>query len=131
MASQDRTERPRAEHQESLWVLAISPLVWAAHFMACYLTAAIWCAKQGRGAELGSVRLTIAAYTAVAMVAIAATAWMGWRRHRFGSAATPHDLDTPADRQRFLGFATLLLSALSGVATLYVALTAVFFETCR
>jgi len=48
-----------------------------------------------------------------------------------GTEATTHDLDTPEDRHRFLGFATLLLSGLSAVAVLYAAFAATFFDTCR
>jgi hypothetical protein len=44
---------------------------------------------------------------------------------------TPHDADTIQDRRRFLAYATLLLSGLSFVATLFVALPAVFFASCR
>ena len=48
-----------------------------------------------------------------------------------GTEVTTHDLDSPEDRHRFLGFATLLLSGLSGVAVLYAALAAMYFDTCR
>jgi hypothetical protein len=48
-----------------------------------------------------------------------------------GTEATTHDLDSPEDRHRFLGFATLLLSGLSAVAVAYAALAATFFDTCR
>jgi hypothetical protein len=120
------------EHEESLWWLTVSPSIWAAHFLASYLTAAIWCAKAvPPGGPLAPVRTAIAAYTAVALAGIVATGWHGLRRHRLGTAARPHDVDTPGDRSRFLGFATLLLSGLSAVATVYVALVAVFVETCR
>lgn len=116
------------EKKESLWMLATSPVIWAAHFLLCYVTAAIWCAKVG--GPLGSVRLAIAIYTVAALGGIGTMAWIGLRRHTFGSATVPHDFDTPEDRHRFLGFATLLLSALSAVAVIYVAIVAVFIERC-
>jgi hypothetical protein len=50
--------------------------------------------------------------------------------HTLGHAALPHDDDTPEDRQRFLGFATLLLSVLSAVAVIYAAAVVVFIERC-
>ena len=117
--------------EDSLWTLAVSPAIWAAHFLVSYVVAAVWCAKRGSEAGLGPPRLVIALLTAVALVAIGITGWRGWLRHGYGSGAVPHDFDTPADRHRFLGFATLLLSGLSAVATLYVALAAAFVETCR
>lgn len=125
------TDETREEHQ-SLWLLTISPTIWAVHFLASYLTAAVWCAKFARPSDsLGSVRVAIAVYTAVALAGIGITAWVGYRRHSFGHASVPHDFDTPEDRHRFLGFATLLLSALSAVATVYVALAAVFLGDCH
>lgn len=120
------------EKNESLWILTVSPTLWAAHFLLSYLTAAVWCAKiVGRDGSLGTVRVAIAVYTALALLGIGITGWIGYRRHSYGDASTPHDYDTPEDRHRFLGFATLLLSALSAVATLYVALAALFIGTCR
>ena len=119
------------EQNESLWVLTASPVIWAAHFMLCYLSAAIWCAKVvGRDGSLSEVRLTIAAFTGLALIAIGLIGRVGLRRHRLGSATVPHSFDTSEDRHRFLGFATLLLSALSAVATLYVALVAIFIGSC-
>lgn len=120
------------EKNESLWMLTISPALWAGHFLLSYVTAAVWCAKlAGRDGSLLEVRLAIAVYTALALLGIGITGWVGYRRGDLGRSTTPHDLDTPEDRHRFLGFATLLLSCLSAVATLYVALAAVFIETCR
>lgn len=120
------------EGHESLWRLAASPLVWAAHLMASYCTAAIFCEKySGADDSLAAVRVAIAVFTALALAAIAAFGLRGYQRHRFGDANTPHDFDSPEDRHRFLGFATLLLSGLSAVAVVYQALPAVFIGSCR
>jgi hypothetical protein len=123
----------KPEKDESIWLLTISPTIWAAHFMACYLTAAIWCAKTSDvDAAFGIVRTSIGIYTLVAVLSISAVAWVGYRRHVSRSAAHgPHDTDTPEDRHSFLGFATLLLSGLSLVATLFVALVALFVGSCN
>ena len=119
------------EEHESLWLLTVSPVIWTAHFLLSYGTAAIWCAKvAGPGGSLLQARLAIAVYTALALTGIGITGWAGYRRHNFGGA-TPHDFDSPEDRHGFLGFATLLLSALSAAATVYVALAAVFIESCQ
>lgn len=120
-----------AEEGESLWILALGPTIWMGHFLASYVLAAVWCAKvAGRTGALGPVRLWIAGFTVVALAGIAATFVAGMRRHRSGTAGAPHRADTPEDRHRFLGFATALLSGLSAVAVVYVALAALFFETC-
>ena len=119
------------ERRESLWWLAASPAIWIAHLLATYITAAIFCAKAGREATLDTVRTAIVIYTAVALVGVIAIGVRGLRHHRYGRAATPHDFDTKEDRHRFLGFATLLLSGLSLVGVVFVALPIVFVGTCR
>jgi hypothetical protein len=120
-----------AEENQSLLLLATSPMIWAAHFMLSYLTAAIWCAKMaGPDASLGGVRVAIAIYTVLALSGIGITGWRALRRHRYGTATLPHDDDLPEDRHRFLGFAALLLSALSVVAVIYAALVIVFIKSC-
>jgi hypothetical protein len=122
----------RARDKDTLWLLTVAPTIWAGHLLLSYMTAAIWCAKfAAPGGSLNAIRTAIASYTAIALVAIMIVGWEGLRRHRHGTEATTHDLDSPGDRHRFLGFATLLLSGLSAVAVLYAALAATFFETCR
>lgn len=118
-------------HEENLWLIALSPAIWAAHFLLCYITATIWCAKVvGRDGSLEGVRIAVAIYTVVALFGIIATGLRGFRMHVLGAATVPHDFDTPEDRHRFLGFATVLLSGLSAVATIYVAASAVFIGDC-
>lgn len=120
-----------SEENQSLWMLAVSPTLWAIHFLLCYLTAAIWCAKfAGPDGSLGKVRIAMVVYTAAALTGIGITAWKGYRRHEHGTATVPHDFDTPEDRHRFLGFATLLLSGLSAVAVVFVGLNVIFFTRC-
>ena len=123
---------PLAEKKESLWRLIASPLIWAAHFMACYVTAAVWCAKFApRDGSLGPVRWAIVAYTVVALIGITWNGRSGLRRHQRGSETIAHDYDTAGDRHGFLGYASVLLSALSAVATVFAALVAIYFEDCR
>ena len=120
------------EEHESLWRLTAAPVIWAVHFLASYCTAAIWCARlAGPDGALGRVRVAIAVYTVLALIGIGITGWQAFRRHSFGATTVPHDFDSRESRHRFLGFATLLLSALSAVATLYVALAAVFIGSCH
>lgn len=127
-----RDDGPASESRQTLWLLAAAPTIWAIHFLASYITAAIWCAKLGGPAgSLGWVPAAVGVYTAVALVGIGVVGGIGWRRHDYGTAAVPHDFDTRADRHRFLGFATVLLSGLSAVAVIYVAAVALFFRTCR
>ncbi len=120
------------EKDESLWMLTVSPVVWSTHFLLSYVTVAIWCEKiAGRDGSLFGARVAVAIYTAVALIVIAITAWSAYQRHRKRGGELPHDADTPEDRHRFLGFATLLLSGLSAVAVIFDTLPAVIFGSCR
>jgi len=127
----DDTQGPE-EETESLWWLTVAPAAWVAHLLASYATVAVWCAKvTDRDGALGDARWMVAAYTAVALALIGWVAVHGFRRHRFGEGVRPHELDTPGDRHRFLGFATFLLAGVSAVATVYVSLVVVFIGSCQ
>lgn len=119
------------EKKQSLWLLTASPVLWAAHFLLSYITASIWCAKvTNPNRPFATVITAIIIYTIVALAGIGIVGWVGYRKHSYGAAALPHDDDTPEDRHRFLGFSTLLLSALSAVAVIYAAFVVIFFRNC-
>jgi hypothetical protein len=118
--------------EANLWLLFSAPTVWAVHFLLCYVLAAVHCEKAGADfAGLGSVRLWIGVLTAIALLLVSAIGMQAWRHWGFGANAPPHDADTPEDRQRFLGYATLLISALSFVAVVFTALPVLFIADCR
>lgn len=120
------------ERHESFWMLVASPALWAVHFGLCYITAAIWCAKVTSAlTPLGGVRTAVLVFTVLALAGISLTGWWGYRAHNYGNGSLPHDDDTPEDRHRFMGYATLLLSGLSGVAVIFAALVVLFVETCQ
>jgi hypothetical protein len=120
------------ERTVHLLMLAAAPAIWILHFLLSYVTVAIWCARiAGPGGPLGGARTAIAWYTIFALAGIALVGWSGYTRHRHGTETQPHDSDMPEARHRFLGFATLLLAGLSAVATVYVAMSAMFFQTCH
>jgi hypothetical protein len=130
LTDQQAPEAP-PEERDTLWLLTFSPTIWAVHFLSSYLTVSVWCAKAaGRVGELSNIRIAIGVFTLLALVGITLTGWRGWRQHTFGHATAPHDFDTPGNRHRFLGFSTLLLSGLSFVATIFVALCVVFIRSC-
>ena len=119
------------EKPTSLWILAAPPTIWAAHFLLSYVTAAIVCAKSTRSlTAVTPAQLAIVVYTAGALLAIAWFARWGWRHHAEGGAKLPHDDDSPEDRERFLGFATFLLSGLVAVAVIFLALSVAVAGTC-
>jgi len=119
------------EKNERLWVIAVSPAIWATHFVVSYATAAIWCAKvAGRDGSLSGARWAIFAYSVAALAAIALVGWNGWRAHGYRGGRIPHDADTPEDRHRLLGAATALLSGLSAIAVVYAASVIAFVRSC-
>jgi len=116
------------ERHDSLWWVAASPSIWAAHFLLSYGTAAVWCAKLGSSAPLSGARVAIFAYTALALGGVLVVAWRGHRQYALRGHAT--DVDTSGSRHRFLGFTLLSLSGLSALAVVYEALAAVFIGSC-
>jgi hypothetical protein len=120
------------ERRERLWLVIVSPVIWASHFLLSYVTASVWCAKAaGPEASLWPVRVAIAIYTLAALIGIAWNGWRGYRRHVFGTSTSTHDFDSPAGRHGFLGFAVAILSMLSAIATIYGTFPIVFIGSCR
>jgi Kef-type K+ transport system membrane component KefB len=116
---------------ESLWTLFTAPVVWALHFLACYVGAAIFCEKPGfLGADFDNLRIGIGVVTLLSLSLIAVSAMLAWRQWGFGTADPPHDDPTRRDRLHFQGYATLLLSGLSFVAVIFTALPALFITDC-
>lgn len=116
--------------RERLWWLVLAPSTWAAHFLACYLTAAVWCAKSAKPSSLVPIQGLIAGYTVVAIVVIAVIGTLSFRSSRIASSTMPHDVDSPDEHAQFVGLAALLLSLLSFVATCFTALVFFYVRTC-
>jgi hypothetical protein len=119
------------ENSRYLALITAGPLVWMLHFLASYATVSVWCARfSSTAGDPGPVPTLVAVYTIVALTIIALVGWNGRQRHVLDGGAPPHDADTPEDRHRFLGFATMLLAGLSGVATIYSALAVFILRSC-
>lgn len=124
-------DRVLPEGRASLWQLVAGPSAWALHFLLCYVTAAVWCAKHARLPPSAGLRGALWLYTAIALAVIAWFGWRALRRHAWGRASLPHDDPSAGDRHRFLGYATLLLCGLSFIAVLYSAMAIAFVGSCR
>ena len=110
----------------SLFRIALAPTVPALHFLFCYAGAAVWCVKVGTQDGVTFLRLSILGLTLLALLVIG---WQGW--HSYCQCA-PHGHDDHVERPaRLLGHATFLLSIISFVGVVYVALPALFIESCR
>jgi hypothetical protein len=116
---------------ESLWTLFTAPVVWALHFLACYVGTAIFCEKPVLfGSSFDTLRIFIAALTVLSLGMIVISALLAWRQWGFGTRDPPHDDSTRRDRLLFQGYATLLLSGLSFIAVIFTALPALFITDC-
>jgi hypothetical protein len=123
-----------SEENQTLWLLTFAPAIWMAHFLVSYITASLWCRRfDTAGGPAGPLPELMAILTTIALGGIAVVGWSGWRRHTYGGheSEPPHDADTPEDRHRFLGFATVLLAGLSAVATIYVGVSVLLTGGCR
>ena len=117
---------------ESLWTLFTAPTIWALHFLACYVTAAVFCAKADAAPfSFEAMRLALGVVTLVALSGIVLSAYLAWRQWGFGSGDPPHDEPTRKDRLLFQGFATLLLSGLSFIAVVFGAVPLLFLGACQ
>lgn len=117
---------------ETLWTLFTAPTIWALHFLVCYITAAVYCAKTGSAPfSFETMRLGLGAITLAALAGILLSAWLAWRQWGFGRGDPPHDEPTRQDRLLFQGLATFLLSGLSFVAVVFGAVPLVFIEACQ
>jgi len=125
------TQHEAAEERQSLWLLVLSPSIWAAHFLASYAAAAVWCgAVEDRTSGVDTMRIGIVISGAAALACIGFIGRIGWRKFKLAGGEPPFDKDTAEDRHRFLGAATVLLSALSAVAIVYVCLSLLFVRNC-
>lgn len=120
-----------SERNETIWPLMGPPTVWAVHFVACYVWAAVACAKMpvDDGTYL-TARIGIGVLTVLAVAAILYAGWRAYAEWGFGEYDPPHADDSEADRRRFLGYATLLLAGLSIVAVVFVGMPAAFITEC-
>ena len=116
-----------------LWRVIASPIVWALHFLFCYVYAAIYCEKSGRDASLAQPTVAIFGATLVALGLIGLSTWRLWRVR--GRSLTDNDFEyehnTPEERHRFLSHVALMLCVLSAVAVLYVTIPMLYLSTCR
>jgi hypothetical protein len=118
------------EPRQSLWGLTAGPAIWIGHFLSSYVAAAVWCGNVGAQTRFGLASLLFAAVTVLALAAVAWVARDGWTRYNHGEAVPSHHKDTPEDRHRFLGLATLLLAILSAVSIVYTAIAVAMLRGC-
>lgn len=116
-----------------LWRVILPLVIWALHFLICYIGAAVYCAKWGREASLDMVRGSVLVATALALALVVALGIGMWRVHHRSMTENDFDFEhnTPEERHRFLSHVGLMLSVLSAVAIVFVAYPVLALETCR
>jgi hypothetical protein len=126
-------EREFSGRGTDLWRVITAPTIWAGHFLFCYVSVAVYCAKLGRAAELAPMRWTVLAASVLALAALGVLFWRTWAVR--GPSVTYDDLtfeaNTPEERHLFLTHVTLLLTALSAAGVVYVTIPVLILDTCR
>jgi hypothetical protein len=123
----------RLFYRDSLWSLIGGPTIWAGHFLLCYISAAIFCAKvEPAGFGFLDLRIVIGVVTLLAFIGIAFVGFQAvdhWRRAMNAEWAT--DSDSLVVRRLFIGRVAFLLAGLSAIGVLYTGLVAIFIDNCR
>ena len=133
MSSTAQHKPRQTETGTDLRRVILAPTIWSLHFLACYVWAAIHCEKAGRMADLDPARTGIFVLTGIALVLISLNTLSLWRIRARSLTDDDFDYehDTPEERHRFLGHVALMLSVLSGIGVIYVAIPALLVATCR
>ena len=125
----DEDQKEFAEEHASLFKITLGPLIWAAHFVACYGLFAVTCAK---GWDIDAVRSGLLVASGAALVGIG---WVGWTAWRQWNVAETGDFvnrgGRAEDRHHFLGHAAFLLSVISVVGVVFVSLPLIMIGGCQ
>lgn len=101
--------------------LISAPLIWAAHFLLCYVLVSLACALG-----LPGVRTGIAIVTAVALALIGFAAWTNLRKW----VQARHTPTPDAPLAAFFALNALLLCGMSALALVWVAAPSAMLPLC-
>ncbi|MFN3208070.1 MAG: hypothetical protein ACE369_03550 [Roseovarius sp.] len=105
-----------------------APTVWTLHFAIIYAITAVDCSKTGTP---DVARPAILMLTILALALIGLIAWRAWVQWDYPDDQDyVHDKPTIEDRREFLGHAGFLLSIVSAIGVIFVAMPALFIGTC-
>ena len=107
----------------------LAPIIWSAHFTSSYIWAAMACGRFAPRAT--SLEFALTVMTVVALVPIALLFARGVRQLGYQLPDLPIDDGTPEDRATFMSYMTIMLAALSGIATLFVGIAAFSMGGCQ
>lgn len=99
--------------------LVSGPIIWAIHFLACYLIVSFACTFRLGGANTG-----IAVVTVMALGLLAYTMLANYRKWQLAHRSNTGDLDA------FFALNSMMLCGLSAVALIWVAFPSTVLPTC-
>lgn len=111
---------------QRLITLVGAPIIWMAHFLACYVVVALVCALQltdSRILGMDPAQLGITIATGMALLLMGGIALVQFRKWRYPSGPDP-------ELTRFFAANTLLLCGLSALALAWVAFPSMVLPTC-
>lgn len=121
-----------AEEAGNLLLITAAPVAWALHFVIVYAAAAVVCANFASAPDaVPLLRAAITVLTFIALAVIGFVAWRSWRQWDFlDDYDYKHERALAEHRHEFLGHASFLLSIISFIGVIYVAMPALLLESC-
>ncbi|MEC7760895.1 MAG: hypothetical protein VX874_03155 [Pseudomonadota bacterium] len=115
---------------DSLWRLTLAPATWALHFVLCYATISLACA---RGLfPVGAARFWLLGLTVLALLVIGRQGYKALKQWNvLDTGALSHPDGRAEDRHRFLGHAALLIAVISTIGTVFTSFPLLLLEGCR
>lgn len=118
--------------RDSLIGMVAGPLVWAAHFLFCYVLVSVACAfgfASAAGGGWGTVPILLVIASVLALASIAGLALLAYRRGgEAGGSRRPEDAE--AARHRFMSLTAMLLGVLSAIGVVYTSVPLFVLPPC-
>lgn len=113
--------------------VAMSPIVWFAHFMLIYGVAEFGCRANFNNwiyFDPAQIRVFTLVATLMALVPVIGSGLWGWLKFRRDYATLPADADAVQQRERFLLVMTAAFSVIFTISLLATALPVFFVAVC-
>ena len=125
-------EKEFAEEASSLWLLVMTPTIWAAHFVTSYAATSLACVKFPGPDGIPRLQWLVGGLTAAALLAIVWLGWRAWRQWDYlDDGDYSHRTHSTEDRHEFLGHAAFLLAIVSFIGVAFVAMPVWLTGVCR
>ncbi|HEY0845723.1 MAG TPA: hypothetical protein VGE12_10160 [Noviherbaspirillum sp.] len=107
--------------RDRLISLISAPLIWAGHFLLCYVWVSLACAFGWK-----AIGTPIAIFTLLALTLLAYTGWVNYRKW----TQTRHSNPPDADLRAFFALNSMMLCGVSAIALIWVAFPAALLPPC-